>query len=627
MKKLLFIIFCISSLFSFAQSGINTAWTWKKGDNTTNQAGVYGTQGVPDILNNPRARNSAVCWTDASGNFWLFGGNSPAGSLNDLWKYTLATNEWTWMKGSSLGNQFGTYGVQGVPAPANTPGARAYAMEWVDDNGNLWLYGGQGYGSSSNGRLNDLWKYDPVTNQWTFMKGNTVPDVVPTYGTQGVPAFTNSPGGRWASVTWKDASGDLWMFGGEGSITISLAGKTNQLWKYNLASNQWTWVKGSNAIVNPTGVYGTQGVANAANNPGSRSIPVSWVDNFGNPWIFGGYGYSASGSTSEELNDLWKYNSSTNEWTWMKGDNMGNPAGVYGTQGVADNLNKPGGRDSHGAWKDSQGNFWIFDGYGVDGLHNDLWKYEIATNNWIWFKGNNSINQLGVYGTLGIPDVNNRPGSRYVFLSWTDNANNFWLFGGRGYATSGGQGNLSDLWKISNAALLPLTLLSFNGSVINDHNLLYWQTTVEINTSGFIIERGADGRNFISIGYINGPGNSSVIKDYSFADKDPMPGINFYRLKMVDIDGRSAYSRIISIKQIPGETGLSLFPNPVKDVLFVQVKGVKGNAVLEITDVSGRKIKENHLQLNENTSFSVNSSDLPKGTYLLLIKSSAKTFQ
>jgi len=68
-------------------------------------------------------------------------------------------NEWTWVSGSNVGNAKGVYGTQGVPAATNVPGARDSAVTWTDGSGNFWLYGGSG---------NDLWKFSPTTNMWTW---------------------------------------------------------------------------------------------------------------------------------------------------------------------------------------------------------------------------------------------------------------------------------------------------------------------------------------------------------------------------------------------------------------------------------------------------------------------------
>jgi N-acetylneuraminic acid mutarotase len=63
-----------------------------------------------------------------------------------------------------------TYGVHGEDNPLNTPGARYYSASWTDASGTFWLFGGRGFDSKANsGVLNDLWKYNPVTGNWTWI--------------------------------------------------------------------------------------------------------------------------------------------------------------------------------------------------------------------------------------------------------------------------------------------------------------------------------------------------------------------------------------------------------------------------------------------------------------------------
>jgi hypothetical protein len=84
------------------------------GSNIGGQQGTYGTQGTAAPSNVPGTRSNAVGWTDAAGNFWLFGGigydstgiASPYSYLNDLWKYS--AGEWTWMGGSNISQHHGT---------------------------------------------------------------------------------------------------------------------------------------------------------------------------------------------------------------------------------------------------------------------------------------------------------------------------------------------------------------------------------------------------------------------------------------------------------------------------------------------------------------------------------------
>jgi len=353
----------------------------------------------------------------------------------------------TWMKGDNTINQVGMYGTLGVAAAANKPGARDFSATWKDNAGNLWLFGGYGYDDNSVGYLNDLWKYNPSTNQWSWIKGDHTISQSAVYGTQGVANASNKPGAIYASISWTDNNGNLWLFGGFGN-TDNDFGFLNDLWKYNPASNEWTWIKGDKTVDEP-GLYGVQGTSNNNNKPGARYGSRTWTDVAGNLWLFGGYGVDNNGDAGM-LNDLWKYNTTSNQWTWIKGDNVIDRPGVYGVQGIASATNKPGGRYVSVSWKDNSGNFWLFGGSGFNestqGSLNDLWKYNPSTNQWTWVKGDKVINGAGAYGTQGSADANNKPGARYVSVSWTDMTGNLWLFGGYGYASTN-EGYLNDLWK------------------------------------------------------------------------------------------------------------------------------------------------------------------------------------
>ncbi|MGH9616497.1 MAG: kelch repeat-containing protein [Acidobacteriaceae bacterium] len=364
-------------------------WTWVGGSNLPGQLGAYGTQGEPAPGNVPGARELAASSVDASGNFWLFGGqrigesDSP-GILDDLWKYS--NGEWTWMGGSNLPANPGTaggfqgtgvYGTLGVAAPGNVPGARYEADSWTDAAGNLWLFGGLGVDSAGNlGLLNDLWKYS--NREWTWMSGSDKGDQYGVYGTLGVAAPTNVPGSRSGAVVWTDAADNLWLFGGEGaSIAGGCSGSTcvlNDLWKYTVSTNMWTWMGGSD-LNNQAGVYGTQGVAAPDNLPPPRENAVGWMDAAGNFWLFGG----DEGALEASLNDLWKY--SNGKWTWESGSNTPCGAGSYGTQGTPAPGNTPGARIFAVGWADKAGNLWFFGGddfcnpYG-DANYNDLWEYQ-----------------------------------------------------------------------------------------------------------------------------------------------------------------------------------------------------------------------------------------------------------
>ncbi len=418
------------------------------------QGGVYGTEGVPAPGNVPGARNLAVSWTDSKGNFWLFGGGGPGvvggGLLNDLWEFDPTTNEWTWVSGSQGLNAKGVYGKQGVPASTNIPGGRAGAVSWTDGSDNLWLYGGGinigggiGPGNPLNGEnpsgagvgaFNDLWKFDPNAAEWTWVSGSQTGGPA-VYGTQGLPASTNNPGNRSGAVSWTDTSGNLWLFGGYGYYSVNgtgAVGYLNDLWEFNPATSEWTWVSGSQ----------TPPVA-STNVPGGRALAVSWTDSSGNLWLFGGWGYTVVvGGTGSEfvLNDLWEFNPTTKEWTSM-------PSG-------------PPARELAVSWTDNKGNLWLFGGDdGVFslttsgsvetvayGLFNDLWEFNPSDNKWTFVSGSQTVDAEGVYGTEGVPSSANVPGSRNGAVSWSDSSGNLWLFSGYVYV-----GNyaafFNDLWR------------------------------------------------------------------------------------------------------------------------------------------------------------------------------------
>src|SRR5262249_5824187 len=145
------------------------SWIYRKGDSLT-VTPVYGTQGVSNPANKPEGRVYNVGWTDASNNLWVFG--DPG---NELWKYNLLTNEWTFVKGKIYPAYEQVYGTRGVPALSNNPPTRQGGTGWTDQTGKLWLFGGLIPRFDANGfSLNDLWRYDPSTNEWTWMNGDSV---------------------------------------------------------------------------------------------------------------------------------------------------------------------------------------------------------------------------------------------------------------------------------------------------------------------------------------------------------------------------------------------------------------------------------------------------------------------
>ncbi|MCC2626263.1 MAG: hypothetical protein K0R14_2136 [Burkholderiales bacterium] len=426
------------------------AWGWIGGSQSLNQGGIYN-----GIDSAPSTRWAGVNWMDASGSLWLFGGagygessGDTIGYLNALWRYNPSTNQWALMSGSNVINESGVYGTQGKEASTNMPGARGMSVSWADTSGNLWLFGGFGYDSNGSlGALNDLWKYNLSTNQWTWMSGSNVINQSGVYGDKGEEASTNVPGARYDSVSWVDGADNLWLFGGESIIDKDHAGELNDLWKYNPSTNQWTWMSGSN-VMNQRGVYGNKGEEASTNMPGARFSSVSWTDTSGNLWLFGGGGYDSVDNLGL-LNDLWKYNTVTNQWTWISGSQVSDQRGVYGNKGEATSTTVPGARYISASWTDASNNLWLFGGEGYSDLRepgylNDTWKYSMVTNQWTWISGSKATDETPViYGPLNDFSTDYNPGTRSYPFVWADpSGSNLWLFGGYGYNNN----HYSDLW-------------------------------------------------------------------------------------------------------------------------------------------------------------------------------------
>jgi N-acetylneuraminic acid mutarotase len=474
---------------------------------------VYGSLGMPSAGDFPGSREGAATWTDHQGNFWLFGGvgydsSGSLLSLNDLWKFDPSTKQWTWISGSNLGSrsgvQSGVYGALGAPAAGNVPGSRSYASSWIDAGGNLWLFGGEGYNPNNKyGIFNDLWKFDPSIGMWTWIGGcaavsGETCEQRGVYGTRGTSSAMNAPGVRSDATSWIDNSGHLWLFGGWGLPASLPAGALNDLWQFDPSTTQWTWMGGSQQSQQPS--VGSLGMPASQNSPGDRSGATGWIDTGGNLWLFGGTGVDGQGFTGL-FNDLWEFSLSTHQWTWISGSNQSGSTGVYGTIGTPSGANVPGSRIEAGHWIDDSGRLWLFGGKYQDSgqnwhEYNDLWMFDPSVNQWAWMSGSSAdpgyqYGWPGIYGVMGTPAPDNSPGGRGGGAYWTDTDGNFWLFGGFGVGQFGPYtlttSKLNDLWEYEPAAgptkITPTVTMTLSSSSIDAGRDLV--VTVAVNgTSG-----------------------------------------------------------------------------------------------------------------------------------------------
>jgi hypothetical protein len=199
-------------------------------------------------------------------------------------------------------------------------------------------------------------------------------------------------------------------------------------------------------------------------------------------------------------------------------------------------------------------------------------------------------------------------------------------FGGATCAVSGPQpsGNITiddfASSSITVSGTVPVTLLSLTANLINCQPSLNWQTTNEINTDYFVIERSSTpNAQWANIESINATGNSSSETKYGFTDKQTINENRvFYRLKIVDKDGQYKYSDVLPVLVNCKTVQVQAYPNPVQDgKLYVSLTGTSSNADATLLSVSGQVILKT--RLSNGTSF-INVSAVANGSYVLRVK-------
>ena len=184
-------------------------------------------------------------------------------------------------------------------------------------------------------------------------------------------------------------------------------------------------------------------------------------------------------------------------------------------------------------------------------------------------------------------------------------------------------GGMGDGWASNVIPLgpLPVELLSFTGKEINKEHMLDWMTSMELNSSHFVIEHSVNANSFSELGMLNAAGNSSVNSKYSFSNKKPFPGNNYYRLKMVDIDQQFKYSNIILLKLLKDEISMMVYPNPTANQLHIELNGLALNTTLQIQimDASGKLLKQDEHSFDDK-KYILDVSAYANGLYFLNIK-------
>jgi len=510
----------------FYEENLNDLWKyntqskmWSKVQNQTFQNEPnFGIPGIESSENQPPLTAFSQTWTTPDGYLWMFGGitvgeDTYKKHINTMWRFNPETQMWTCMSGPRDFFDLGSYGELGVESSLNYPPSRKNAATWVDDEGNLWLFGGnvatsyhpEGWVSQTKD-TNEIWKYNPQTNLWTWVKGDL--DSVETFPNVGVENINNMPAvtGVAKPAYWIDENGHLWYY------------YTRKLWEYNLQTNIWTlrksltsWsveipddinvynenydpnndgtVNYSSLVSNQSWVYNGEfylwnyrsfwkynpglnawsllkrpigdastfkrkvildPIQTEFTHPGSYyGSSAKWNDSQGNLWFYHKWGLGYN-NTEVETKDIWKYDVSTLKWQFIRSFDFDiESANInYGQLGVEEYFNYPGRRDWALSWTDEEDNLWLYGGQiSSNTMKSDLWKFNPNTKNWVWMDGPTSNNEIPNYGIQNQYNEENTPGGRKQAVTWKDLEGNFYIFSGYGYVSQGNQSNLNDIWK------------------------------------------------------------------------------------------------------------------------------------------------------------------------------------
>jgi hypothetical protein len=167
---------------------------------------------------------------------------------------------------------------------------------------------------------------------------------------------------------------------------------------------------------------------------------------------------------------------------------------------------------------------------------------------------------------------------------------------------------------LSVMSALPVELLTFKATPSVSTVNLAWSTALEQNTQSYTLERSRDGRDFTSIGTVKATGSNS---NYAYLDEKPFNGVNYYRLAINDLDGKMAYSKIVSVI-IGGKTfKIKVYPSIVLDELNVTTDGGEITAVQVINMAGQIVLKSNKSSISNTGLLTLNLSTLSAATYLV----------
>jgi hypothetical protein len=406
--------------------------------------------------------------------------------------------------------------------------------------------------------------------------------------------------------------GGKFLFSGTGVQTIKSLNQferidvsnTGLILASNIKANEWYLKSG---VVN-TGAFmamATSGAATAVQaDPSNSNYNVSWINGtlqrFISPATVNSYMFPLGNATTTNIAEMDNPAASpltgVNSITASFGPKQGNDNGLNAKEaGVAYSIVNDGG-----VW------YLTPDAKPTGGVYN----LKLYFNNFSGLTDNS-------FGILDRPDASS-DGSDWIVPA----GSSLPAAGTPGRTVNGGYARRNNISTFSQFGIgmsvtpLPLDLLSFTALKKDKTVVLQWETTNEVNTSHFEIYRTDQFSQMLYLGRVTAAGNSPSVLDYSFTDNNPLNGLNFYQLKMVDIDNRFQMSHVVEV-DFEDPASFMVYPNPVtNNEFFVQHDGTKVNW-LKLFSIDGKRVNCDIPDLGAGQIRVRLMSVLAKGTYIV----------
>ncbi len=446
-------------------------------------------------------------------------------------------------------------------------------------------------------------------------------------------------------------------------------------WEYNSLNDTWTqkanFANSSTGRKNAVGfAIGTKGYVGTGGNGGGNALTDFWeFDPSGNTWtsktafpgvissvgvafVIGTKGYVRSGDVPSMANrtSFYEFDPSGNTWT-AKTDLGTGVTGIVRRSAVAFSIN---GKGYLGTGLDAssfpQKDIYEFDPAGNSGAGSWTQKADFSTEN--NDKRSNAVafatstkGYIGLGYDTGVPKrrsfweynptANSGAGGWAQILDYPiandekSRAQAFgFIIGDNLYVGTGNWGAGAEeyyyndfyIYAPSGAHVLPveLTTITATADMPNEQVNVNWQTATEAQSAYFAIERQSNkNHQFEEIGRVKGAGNSSKTLIYKFIDEKPLYGVSYYRLRLADIDGKTTYSKAVSVSY-KGGAKIKVFPTFTDGYISIENGDTRIDDVY-VWNASGQLMvqsKQKQLDL----------SDLPRGLYLVQVRTGEETF-